>query len=116
MNIKQSTFLSIKETADYLGVSKKSLMRWDKDGLFASRETISKSRVYYWKDVEMAKGWLDLRQEHRNHLRKLPRIQRALDKVLVAHPLNPGEPLKFWRLEDVQKPYEEMKVVSSISV
>ena len=109
MTDMQRTFLSIKQTADYLGVSKKSLMRWDKEGYFSSRETVTRARVYYIEDVKMAKKWLDLREKHRKHLAKLPEIQKALDKVLIAHPLIPGEPMKFWRLEEVKVPFEAME-------
>lgn len=84
-------------------------MRWDKEGFFASRETVTRARVYYKEDVEMAKRWLDLREKHRNHLSKLPDIQKLLDKVLVTHPLIPGEPMKFWKIEDVKEPFEAMK-------
>lgn len=103
-------FWSIKQVAGYLGVSKKSLMRWDEEGYFSSRETVTGARVYYKPDVEMAKKWLDLREKHRGHLNKLPEIQKNLDKVLVAHPLIPGEEIKhFWRLEDVKAPFEAMR-------
>jgi len=103
-------FLSIKQTANRLNVSKKTLMRWDTEGYFSSRETVTGARVYYIQDVEAAKAWLDLREKHRKHLRELLPIRKALDKFLVTQPLIPGEPDKhFWNYEEMKGPYEAMR-------
>lgn len=110
MNNNTSIYMSIKQVADYLGVSKKTLMRWDKENYFSSREAVTNARVYLRKDVEMAKKWLDLREKHRKHLKKLREVQKNLDKFLVVHPLVPGEPIKhFWRLEELKSPFNAMR-------
>lgn len=94
--------MSTKQVADFLGVSKKTLMRWDEKGIFpAEREEVSKSRIYYRPNVEKAKMWLDLRERHRKHLRKLPDIRKRLDEVLRMHPVIPGQPVKPWGSRDI---------------
>jgi len=103
-------FLTISETAKILGISSKSLMRWDEDGTFSAREFASNNRVYLSDDVEMVKKWIDLRKRHREHLKKLDPIRKELDKFLVATPLIPGEPINhFWKIEDLMGPYKAMR-------
>lgn len=103
-------YLSTQEAADFLKVSKKTLMRWDSEGHFPTeRESVTSARIYHLKDIEMAKKWLDLREKHRMHLKKLPNIQKELDRILVTNPLIPGEPDKhFWGIEEIKKPFEAM--------
>lgn len=103
-------FLTISEAAKILGISSKSLMRWDEDGVFSAREIASNNRVYFRDDVETVKSWIDLRKRHRLHLKKLGPIRKELDKFLVTTPLIPGKPIEhFWRLEDLKGPFNAMK-------
>jgi DNA (cytosine-5)-methyltransferase 1 len=46
-------YLTLSETAEYIGKSKETLRRWDKEGkLTAVREPISNYRVYRKSEVE----------------------------------------------------------------
>jgi DNA-binding transcriptional MerR regulator len=103
-------FLTISEAAKILGISSRSLMRWDEEGIFSAREIASNNRVYFRDDVEMVKKWMDLRKKHRQHLKKLGPIRKELDKFLVITPLIPGKPIEhFWNIEDLRGPYNNMK-------
>ena len=110
MTENKNTFMTTSQTAKYLGISKKTLMRWDEEDTFASREGIGNIRVYWREDVKKAKEWLDLREKHLKHIRKLKPIREAVNKTLVANPLIPGEPIKhFWRLENIANPFKRLR-------
>ncbi len=52
-----SEYMTLSETADYIGKSKETLRRWDKEGkLLAVREPMSNYRVYRKSDVETLFG------------------------------------------------------------
>ena len=49
----EKKFISIKEAAEILGVSKLTLRNWDRDGkLFAMRHPINNYRVFHIDDIK----------------------------------------------------------------
>ena len=57
-----SEYLTLSETSEYIGKSKETLRRWDKEGkLSAVREPMSNYRVYKKSDVDtLFAGFLDI--------------------------------------------------------
>jgi DNA (cytosine-5)-methyltransferase 1 len=57
-----SEYLTLSETSEYIGKSKETLRRWDKEGkLSAVREPMSNYRVYRKSDVDtLFAGFLDI--------------------------------------------------------
>ena len=74
----------IGEAAKILGVSKRTLMRWDKAGRPTSdRDPRTKFRLYDLQEVKIVA-----------HLRKLPAIQAKIQRYAATTPLNPFAPIK----------------------
>ena len=48
--------IKIKQAAKYLGVSIKTLQRWDSSGLFKARRTPTNHRYYLKEDLERFKN------------------------------------------------------------
>jgi DNA-binding transcriptional MerR regulator len=50
-------FYSVREVAEYLGISKQTLLRYEKRGCFprARRNPINKWREYSWPDIQKLK-------------------------------------------------------------
>lgn len=73
--------ITISEVAKILGVSKKTLMRWDESGKFSpvSRESPLRVRVYSELDVRNLKILLDHEERYRENLKRLRRVQSALN-------------------------------------
>lgn len=100
----------ISRAARILGVSKKTLMRWDKPGLFpAQRESVSNVRIYDKVRVEKLAKWFDLRERHLNHLRKLKPIKAECQWFISTRPLDPYNPPKGHNLTDMKKAFDKMK-------
>ena len=102
--------ITISQAAKILGVSKKTLMRWDKPGLFpARRESVSNVRIYDKEGVEKLAEWFDLRKKHLNHLKKLKPINDECRRFISTRPLDPYNPPKGHNLRDMKKAFNKMK-------
>jgi excisionase family DNA binding protein len=53
----QSRYLSISQAAEFLGVSAKTLRRWDQRGSFPSLRTAGGQRRYHQSDLIALKKW-----------------------------------------------------------
>ncbi len=56
----EKKFYSVREVANYLGISKQTLLRYEKKGCFprARRNPINKWREYSWIDIQKLKSIL----------------------------------------------------------
>lgn len=99
---KKTSKILIGEAARMLGVSKRTLMRWDKPGkLPVERDPITNVRLYNLQDIRV-----------RAHLRKLPSIRKRVDEFISTAPLDPFRPLKPKppkHFEEMKKAFEELK-------
>ena len=102
--------ITIGQAAKILGVSKKTLMRWDEPGLFpAQRESVSNVRIYDKEGVEKLAKWFDLREKHLNHLKKLKPVKDECQRFISTGPLDPHKPPKGYNLPDMKKAFGKMK-------
>jgi len=56
-NLPRNNFLTIQEAAKFLGVSPKTLRRWDKEGIFSPQRTAGNQRRYLLSDIEKFKNF-----------------------------------------------------------
>jgi len=101
--------LTISKAAKILGVSKKTLLRWDASGKFlAQREPNSGNRYYDEQDIKNHAAWFTLRKKHRAHNRKLTAIRKEADKFLAISPLNPFEKPNFFDGKKMKAAYDSL--------
>lgn len=100
--------LSISQAAKILGVNKKTLMRWDREGKFPAQREAG-ARVYEEQDIYNHAQWFNLRRKHRAHNRLLTTIRSEVDKYLTTQPLGPMENPKFHKYEDMKKAYGALR-------
>jgi|SRR3989344_9051876 len=101
------SLISLQQAAKKLGISTRTLLRWDEDGTFpAEHEEVSKTRVYEEETVEVYARYLLVRKKHREHLNKLGPIQAKKSKFIVTKPLNPYEPTQGHKYEEMKAAYE----------
>jgi len=101
-----SEYLTSTQAAELLGVTRRTLFRWeDKRWLKSERDDQGK-RIYKEKYVRWAKSvsdkWEKVRKQHCNHLKELPAIQRKVQRFIVTKPLQ-------WTDEPVLHDLNEMK-------
>ena len=75
-------YLTIKEAAEFLGVTTLTLRNWDKNGKFlAGRHPISNYRIYKVGDIEALLEEIDSGNSHRLKLSK-PKTKKLKVKLL----------------------------------
>ena len=75
-------YFTIKEAAEFLGVSSLTLRNWDKNGKFlAGRHPISNYRIYKAEDLEALLEEIDAGDSHRLKLSK-PKTKKLKVKLL----------------------------------
>ncbi len=88
--------ITTKEASQILGISKRTLFRWEIEGQIKStREGILKVRVYNQDYIVMVKKLLDLDKQIDKHQVKLPEILEQSRKHQLAQDYQPGKPLKL---------------------
>lgn len=102
--------ITASRAASILGINKRTLFRWEKSGRLKSRrEGILGTRVYDKEYVEVAKKILDLNKVEEEHVKKLPRIRKDIEKNCLIQEYVPGKPLKFLsekEIEDAMKAFD----------
>ena len=75
-------YLTIKEAAEFLGVTPLTLRNWDKNGKFlAGRHPISNYRIYKFEHLETLAKEIDTGDTHRLKLAK-PKTKKLKVKLL----------------------------------
>lgn len=101
--------ITISQAAKILGLNKKTLVRWEEAGLLIpAREELSRLRVYDKSRIELIAKWIDLRQRHSEHLKKLDPIRKNLDKFIPKLPLDIQSPVGNKR-EDMKKAFDDKR-------
>lgn len=76
----ENKFITIKKTAEILGVSQLTLRNWDNNGKFpAGRHPISNYRVYKVSDIEQLLSEMEVGRGHR----RLSKTE--VKKLMVKH-------------------------------
>lgn len=96
-----SKLLTINQAAAILGISTKTLRRWEELNYYVpDRAPYTNIRLYNPAMVEQWKEMLDLSRRMTEHLKKFDPIKKELDKYLVLKPLSPGERLPMMNFDE----------------
>lgn len=97
--------MTIQQVADKLGVSTKTLRRWEEIGCLmpAMRQERTDVRLYDPNRIDYWEKLFDLRRIIKKHLKALDGIKKALDEHTAEQDFVPGKPLKLLTEEDLDK-------------
>ncbi len=88
--------MTIQQVANELGVSTKTLRRWDeKKLLIPERQGTTNIRLYHTWLVGYWKKYLELDRALKAHLALLGEVRRELEKYIVTKPLGTGPTKMF---------------------
>lgn len=75
------SYITIGQAAKLLGISKRTLMRWDEAGKFSptTREQVTKSRLYDEYQVKNLRILLNHEKRYRENMRRLRKVMSALN-------------------------------------
>lgn len=105
-----SNRVTIDKAAEFLGVSTKTLRRWEEAGFFVpEREPSTNTRLYHPIALEFWKNLLNTRRILEEHLKKLDSIKKELVKHLVMKPLQSGERLPMLNINEYKKADDAME-------
>lgn len=94
--------ITSSKAAKILGISKRTLYRWEEEKRIRSqREGILNIRVYNKNYVEMVKKILDLDKKEEMHLKNLPNIKKEIEEHHLLQKYVPNKPLKFLNDEEI---------------
>ncbi|RJQ35792.1 MerR family DNA-binding transcriptional regulator [Candidatus Microgenomates bacterium] len=98
-----SNEMTIKQASDELGVSIKTLRRWEEKGmLIPERDEKTKTRLYHPYLIEYWKRRILLSRKIRDHLKLLEILKKELDEYPIEQTYTSGKPLKPISLEMLQ--------------
>ena len=101
--------MTIKQAATELGISTKTLRRWEENGsLMPEREPTTGIRLYHIYLIEQWKKLLTLDRKYRHHLKRLDELRVNLDKHIYTKPRE-GERVPLLDAEGFGKAYDEME-------
>lgn len=104
------SLITAKEASQILGISKRTLYRWEKEGRIRNyREGILNVRVYDRDYIEMARKILELDQQETDHLAKLPEIRNQVKEHFLLQEYTSGKPLKLSTTEEVEAAMKAFK-------
>lgn len=103
--------LTIKQASNMLGISTKTLRRWEESGYFVPDERTQHTniRLYNPQRIEYWKKMLELDRSLRGHLKLLQGLRDALDIHNAEQNYIPGQKLKFLDMDKFSKAYDEME-------
>lgn len=104
------SYITIAKAAEILGVSKKTLFRWDEEGKFSpkTREKVSKIRLYEEIDVKYLKLVLDNEKRFKEVVKEERALQIELDKYENIFLLSDKQGELLSKAEELRKKREEI--------
>lgn len=101
--------MTIQQVSNELGVSTKTLRRWEEKGYFKpERQENTNIRLYHPYIVGYWKKMLNLDRALKNHLRLLSEVRKELEKHLATEPLS-GESFPYLDIDAFSKANEAME-------
>lgn len=108
---KNMPYITAAEASEILGISKRTLFRWEEEGRINSkREGILKVRLYDKDYITQSAEILRLNRLEKEHLAKLPAIRERVKQHLFVqdvHALHAGEPMKFMDVDAATKAFDD---------
>lgn len=104
-------YITAAEASEILGVSKRTLFRWEEEGRIESkREGILKVRLYDRNHIIQSAKILRLNKLEKEHLAKLPAVREKVKQHLFVQDVHAGEPLRFMDVEAASKAFDDEEV------
>jgi DNA-binding transcriptional MerR regulator len=100
-----SNYMTINQVANALGVSTKTLRRWEISKFLVPDERQEKTniRLYHPIRIEYWKKMLDFDRTLKKHIRDLDTVRNELNKHMLEQDYKPGQPLILITPEQEQK-------------
>lgn len=106
-----SNRLTIKKVANRLGVSTKTMRRWEESKFFVpERDPHTGIRLYHPYAVEYWEKYLSVNRKYENHLKELSPINKELSRHLVMSPLAVNQKLPMLDTEAFLKAEEKLDI------
>lgn len=103
-------YVSAAEAAKIIGITKRTLLRWDKNGYLPvsseMREGPMGARKYKKRDMEKIRDWRKYRKTERKLLRELRVVNRRKDKFIATKPLDVTESPKGYSYKEMKEAYD----------
>lgn len=108
------SFITSTEAAELLGIARRTLLRWEERKWLQSQRDEYGNRIYRADHVRLAKHvwdqWVNIRRYHREHLRKLPALQREVERFIVTTPLQGTEDGRgLFSFKEMKEAFEKME-------
>ena len=103
------SYIKLSQAAQLLGVSSRTLMRWDEEGVFpAYKEPLSGAKFYEESVIKAYATLFDLERAYKSHLKKLPSISKEVKSYLPTEPLNPAKTPEPKDFKGMKKAFEDL--------
>src|SRR6185369_8979055 len=93
--------LSINDTALQLGISRKTLRRWEQKGIITARTTSANQKIFMVKDIEKLKDNTPEPLTVATESSVKPTLQAIRSRLAPQKPLNPEDYMKFGKFAQV---------------
>lgn len=97
------SYITASEVSKILKISKRTLFRWEEQGKIRSeRDGILKTRVYDKDYIAIVQKIIELNEQEKAHLSKLPKIREMIKENMLEQDYVPGKKLKLMNEQDVE--------------
>jgi len=97
------TMLTVSLASRKLGVSKKTLQRWSEAGFLVPRESVTKTRLYPEKLIDIWVEAIELSKKWDAYIKKITLNHKKLNKILIIKPYKFGDPVEILTDKDVKE-------------
>lgn len=112
-HVEMSKYITSTQAAKLLGVTRRTLLRWEERKWLRSHRDEQGHRIYREDHVRWAKHvwdqWVSIRRHHREHLRKLPAIQREVERYIVVTSLERTKDKTPFDRGEMKEAFRKMK-------
>lgn len=107
------SYITSTEAAELLGITRRTLLRWEEQKILRSQRDEGGHRYYRKEHVLVARRvsdmWKAIRRRHRDHLRKLPAIQKEVQRFIVTTPLERTEDPVPFDSEEMKRAFQAIE-------
>lgn len=109
--MKNMSVVTARDAAKILGISKRTLFRWEDEGRIKSqRSGILETRVYDKNYILQTKEIIELNKKEKEHLAKLPEVRERVKAELFVQDVSAiraGEPSRYMNIEKANKAFND---------
>lgn len=102
-------YITSANAVKILGISKRTLFRWEKEGKIANiRDNVSKARIYDQDYIKQTAEILELDRQEKEHCAKLPAVMENVRRYLFVSDVHETRATGRHHLMDIDKASEAM--------